>query len=156
MNVSVNTVDIQTLYRNYYSDCEDQRRYHIYPGRNIGQQCRLKERKRDRPKRLTYILCLTCGITFNLFIWTKMFFKRTFKLFVTPWTVAHQVPPSMGFSGKNTGVGCHFLLQGTFLTQGLNLCSPALAESLPTEPLGKPFERSNVIHSRMDSTLLSS
>ena len=22
--------------------------------------------------------------------------------------------------GKNTGVGCHFLLQGTFLTQGLN------------------------------------
>ena len=24
-------------------------------------------------------------------------------------------------SGKNTGVGCHFLLQGIFLTQGLNL-----------------------------------
>ena len=24
--------------------------------------------------------------------------------------------------GKNTGVGCHFLLQGIFLTQGLNLC----------------------------------
>ena len=23
--------------------------------------------------------------------------------------------------GKNTGVGCHFLLQGIFLTQGLNL-----------------------------------
>ena len=30
------------------------------------------------------------------------------------WTVARQAP------GKNTGVGCHFLLQGTFLTQGLN------------------------------------
>ena len=31
--------------------------------------------------------------------------------------------------GKNTGVGCHFLLQGIFLTQGsnLNLMSPALA-----------------------------
>ena len=25
------------------------------------------------------------------------------------------------FQGKNTGVGCHFLLQGVFLTQGLNL-----------------------------------
>ena len=24
--------------------------------------------------------------------------------------------------GKNTGVGCHFLLQGIFLTQGLSLC----------------------------------
>ena len=26
------------------------------------------------------------------------------------------------FPGKNTGVGCHFLLQGIFPTQGLNLC----------------------------------
>ena len=26
------------------------------------------------------------------------------------------------FPGKNTGVGCHFLLQGVFLTQGLNSC----------------------------------
>ena len=25
--------------------------------------------------------------------------------------VAHQAPPSLGSSGKNTGVGCHFLLQ---------------------------------------------
>ena len=51
------------------------------------------------------------------------------RLFATPWTVAHQVPLSMGFTGKNTGVGCHVLLQGVFLTQGSNLClmSPALA-----------------------------
>ena len=26
------------------------------------------------------------------------------------------------FPGKNTGVGCHFLLQGSFLTRGLNPC----------------------------------
>ena len=31
------------------------------------------------------------------------------------------LPRSMGFSGKNTGVGCHFLLQGIFLTQESNL-----------------------------------
>ena len=30
--------------------------------------------------------------------------------FLCPWD----------FPGKNTGVGCHFLLQGIFLTQGLN------------------------------------
>ena len=42
------------------------------------------------------------------------------QLFVTPWTVAHQTPLSMDFPGKNTGVGCHFLLQGIFPTQGLN------------------------------------
>ena len=33
---------------------------------------------------------------------------------VTLWTVVHQSPLSMGFfSGENTGVGCHFLLQGS-------------------------------------------
>ena len=31
-----------------------------------------------------------------------------------PWTVAHQAPLSMGFSGKNTGVGSPALLQGVF------------------------------------------
>ena len=29
---------------------------------------------------------------------------------VTPWITAHQAPLCMGFLGKNTGVGCHFLL----------------------------------------------
>ena len=33
---------------------------------------------------------------------------------MTPWTVGSQAPLFMAFSGKNTGVGCHFLLQGIF------------------------------------------
>ena len=42
------------------------------------------------------------------------------------------------FPGKNTRVGCHFLLQGIFPTQVLNLGSPALqADSLLSEPPGK-------------------
>ena len=45
------------------------------------------------------------------------------QLFATPWTVAHQAPLSMEFSGKDTGVGSHFLLQGIFLTQGSNQIS---------------------------------
>ena len=40
--------------------------------------------------------------------------------FATPWTVACQVPLSMDSPGHNTGVGCHFLLQGIFPTQGSN------------------------------------
>ena len=44
------------------------------------------------------------------------------RFFATPWTIAHQVLCSWGFSGKNTGVDCHFFLQGIFLTQGSNLC----------------------------------
>ena len=57
-------------------------------------------------------------------------------LFATPWTVAHQAPLSMEFSGKSTVVGHHFLLQGIFLTQGSNL--PLLhgkADSLPLSQL---------------------
>ena len=35
-------------------------------------------------------------------------------LFATLWTVTCQAPLSREFSGKNTGVGCHALLQGIF------------------------------------------
>ena len=38
-----------------------------------------------------------------------------------PWTVAARFLCPWDFPGKNTGVGCHFLLQGIFLTQGFNL-----------------------------------
>ena len=31
-----------------------------------------------------------------------------------------RLPYPWNFPGKNTGMGCHFLLQGIFLTQGLN------------------------------------
>ena len=40
------------------------------------------------------------------------------------------------FSGKNTGVGCHFLPQGNFPTQGSN---PGLLHS--REPPGNPKEK---------------
>ena len=38
------------------------------------------------------------------------------------WTISHQAPLSMGIPGKNTGMGCHALLQGIFLTQESNPC----------------------------------
>ena len=42
--------------------------------------------------------------------------------------------------GKNTGVGCHALLQGIFLTQGLNRCLlHCQVGSLPLAPPGKPM-----------------
>ena len=42
--------------------------------------------------------------------------------FVTPWTVAYQAPPSMRFPRQEyqSGLGCHFLFQGIFPTQGWN------------------------------------
>ena len=43
------------------------------------------------------------------------------QLFATPSTVSHQLLCPWDFPGKNTGVSCHFLLQGIFPTQGSNL-----------------------------------
>ena len=63
-------------------------------------------------------------------------------LCVTPRTVACQVPLPWDSPSKNTRVGYHFLLQGTFPTQGLNLCLLHLLHwqvgSLPLAPPGKP------------------
>ena len=42
------------------------------------------------------------------------------RLFATLWIVAYHAPSSMDFPGKRNGVGCHFLLQRIFLTQGSN------------------------------------
>ena len=41
------------------------------------------------------------------------------QLFVTLWTVAHQVPLSMGFLSKNTGVGCPFPSLGNLPNPGI-------------------------------------
>ena len=63
-------------------------------------------------------------------------------LLVTPWTVAGQCLCPWKFPGKNTGVGCRFLLQGIFLTQGSNLhLLPLLhwqVNSLPLRHLESP------------------
>ena len=49
---------------------------------------------------------------------------KSLQLYLTlcdPGAIAHQASLSWNSLGKNTGVGCHALLQGIFLTQGLNL-----------------------------------
>ena len=56
--------------------------------------------------------------------------------FATPWTVDQQVPLSVGFPSKNTGVGCHFLLWGNLPDPEIETMSPALqADSLPLSHL---------------------
>ena len=60
---------------------------------------------------------------------------------MTPWTVTHQAPLSVGFSRQDIGLGCHFLLKKIFLTQGSNPCLLArgfFTIDLPGNFLGKP------------------
>ena len=54
-------------------------------------------------------------------------------------------PSPWDFPGKNTGVGCQFVLQGIFLTQGLNPCLLHWqADSLLLSDRGSPF--SDILH----------
>ena len=69
-------------------------------------------------------------------------------LFATPWHVAHQAPPSVEFASKNTGVGCYFLLQGIFLTQGLKSFACLLHWQVDSLPLAAPGKCQSRFHAR--------
>ena len=61
------------------------------------------------------------------------------RLFATPWTVACQAPPTMGFSRQEYWSGLLFPFPGNFPDPGIGPESPELqASALPSEPPGKP------------------
>ena len=58
------------------------------------------------------------------------------QLFATPWTIAHEAPPSMGFSKQEYWRSS----PGDLPDPGIKPRSPALqADALPSEPPGKPL-----------------
>ena len=67
-----------------------------------------------------------------------------------PWTVAHQAPPSMGFSRQEYWSGLPFSSPGDLPNPGIEPRSPTLqADALSSAPPGKPimhlnFERENI------------
>ena len=73
---------------------------------------------------------VSCGVTapFSWFLVHTRFCLMRFGGLVakscptlsTPWTIAHQALCPWDFPGKNTGVDCHFILQGIFPTQESN------------------------------------
>ena len=61
-----------------------------------------------------------------------------FDSFVSPWTIAHQVPLSMEFSRQENWSGLPFPSPGDLPNTGIEPRSPALqADCLLTEPQGK-------------------
>ena len=60
------------------------------------------------------------------------------RLFVTPWTVAYQASPSMGFSRQEYQSGLPFPSPGDLPDPGIKPGCPALeADALTSEPPGK-------------------
>ena len=63
------------------------------------------------------------------------------QLFGTLWTVAHQAPPSMGFSRQEYWSGLPFPSPGDLPNPGIEPRSSALqADALTSEPPGKPIQ----------------
>ena len=69
------------------------------------------------------------------------------RLFATPWTIAPRLPLPMRFSRQEywRGLGCHFILQGSFLTQGLNQSLLHCSRFFTTKPPGKPTSESHYL-----------
>ena len=62
------------------------------------------------------------------------------QLFVTPWTVAYQTPPSMGFSRQEYWSGVPLPSPGDLPNPGIEPGSLAFqADALTSEPPGKPW-----------------
>ena len=66
-------------------------------------------------------------------------------LFATPWTIAHQAPPSMEFSRQEYWSGLPFPSPGDLPDPGMEPGSPKLrADALSSEPLGNPIIKDNM------------
>ena len=87
--------------------------------------------------------CLLCHRVIDHSVWVY------FWAFCPVPLILPGYPVHRGSPGKNTGVGGHFLLQGIFLTQGLNPCLLCLLHwqvgSLPLMPPGEPIWRNSGI-----------
>ena len=60
------------------------------------------------------------------------------RLCATPYTAAHQAPRPWDSPGKNTGVGCHFLLQGMKVKSESEVAQsrPTLSDPMDCSPPG--------------------
>ena len=76
------------------------------------------------PELISYveltIKCTAYFITLCVCVCVCVCVLSRVQLFATPWTAACQASHPWDSPGKNTGVGCHFLLHGIFPTQGSN------------------------------------
>ena len=75
------------------------------------------------------------------------------RLFMTPWTVAYQAPPSMGFSRQKYWSGLPFPSPGDLPYPGIKPGSPEFqADALTSEPSGKPVPATEIgLNSRLKS-----
>ena len=94
-----------------------------------------------------FLLFALCYLLLGRTVMTNLKVKKVKSLsrarfFATPWTVAHQAPPSMGYSRQEYWSGLPFPSPGDLPDPGIEYRSPALqADVLTSEPPGKPHDQ---------------
>ena len=69
------------------------------------------------------------------------------RVFATPWTVAYQASPSMGFSRQEYWSGLPFPSPGDLPDPGIKPRSPTVeTDALTSEPPGKNIKGKHVFH----------
>ena len=122
---------------------------HSLPGSSVHGilQARILEwvavpssRRSSQPRDRTHVSCVFCIGRRVLYHWkVKVKSLSCVRLFATPWTVAYQAPPSMGFSRQECWSGLPLPSPGDLPNPGIKPGSPSLQEdALPSEPPGKP------------------
>ena len=97
----------------------------------------------NQPPGSAPVLCLqwVCACQFSPTLHVCACVFSRVPLFVTPWTVAHKAPLSMGFFRQEYWRGLPFPSPGDLPKPGIELMSPALAgRFFATEPLGRPYK----------------
>ena len=78
--------------------------------KRVGHDLGTKQQQTYHIITITIYVCIYFLSFFFLCMLLLSCFSRV-RLCATPETAAHQAPPPWDSAGKNTGVGCHFLLQ---------------------------------------------
>ena len=114
----------------YYSAIKNNE---IMPFAAIWMDCHTEWNKSDRQEEILYNVPYACRLSHSV---------------MSDSLQPHGLQPTRlrclrNLSGKNTRLGCHFLLQRIFLTQGLNSCLLHLlqwqVDSLTLSHLGSPW-----------------
>ena len=101
--------------------------FNLYKELQISKICLLKQLKHNEKYKLESQIIMKL----------KVKLLSCIRLFQTPWTVAHQAPPSTGFSRQECWSRLPFPSPGDLPDPGIEPRSPALlADTLTSEPPG--------------------
>ena len=91
---------------------------------------------------LKFLISVMFMLTIQNYVYSESEVAQLCPTLCHPWTVAHQAPPSMGFSRQEFWSGLPFPSPGDLPDPGIEPRSPALqADTSTSEPSGKPLNQ---------------